>query len=392
VRRLALLAIASFACGGRGAEEQPGGVEKPVTSGGKSSVDDDGGRWLFLEQHQDSAARASYLAFDLEKAAAVPLGDAPAMPDDNWPGHFRTVATGAGSRLVRAESGGKLVLSDATGCAEKTIELGGAQPTALHLVGDRLFVGFGPAVGWIDLAAARPSLVRLVERDHKFKAYDLFARSGDRLVAIDDQVMPMYADFFALEKAGPRRLADWELPGVINGHYDLAALVPGKPNEWTLYLVAPYGIMDGNGQDLAAVPVRGDKLVFEEGLTLQNGRDSATPILEEHVDRATDKPTNLAAGTEFTYWTGLAVDRDRLLLAAGKRGLLVLPGDFDSKSKGQLVDLGGECRDVRASGGVLVALIGSDKGAELVILSRAGQSYQAGARHPLPAAFDRILD
>lgn len=392
--RARLFAALLCACGGR--KEAPGGetgTEKQV-----AEPAGEGGGWLLVEKHGDKDARASYLAIDLSSARPQPisLADAPALARGDWPGHFRTVAAHDGPRWVRGEAkGGRyaLLVGDARGGAPRSIDLDG-EPTSLHLDGSALWVGLGRRLGWIDLAAARPAFQELVARDHQFKAYDLFARSGDRLVAIDDVVMPMVADFFATGGKAPRRLADWRLPGVINGHYQHAALVPAGAGSWTLYLVAPYSIMDGSGHDLAAVPVRGDKLVFEEGLTLQNGRGGATPILEEHVDRGAGKPVSLVAGSEVTAWTGLAVDPDggRLLIAAGKRGLIVLPGDFKSDSKGVLVDLGGECRDVAVRGGALVALVAAAQASDLVLLSRAGDGYAPGARHPLPDAFDRILD
>ncbi len=393
---LLLAAAVVLGCGNRNSD---GGA---ANGPGKSPVDEadkeGGGRWLVLEKHDPKAELASYAAIDLAAARPSPvaLGSVPALPDSNWPGHFRTVAAHAGPRWVRGEATGggfRLVLGDARGGAPRSIELEG-EPTALHLHGDALFVGLGRRLGWIDLAADPPAFRELVAREHQFKAYDLFARSGDRLVAVDDVVMPMFADWFDVKGKAPRRLADWSLPGVNTGHYPQAALHPAAGGDFTLYLLAPYGIMDGDGHDLVAVPVRGDTLVFEEGLTLQNGKNGPTPVIEEHVSRDSGKTFGLVAGSEVTDWTGLAVDPDsgRLLIAAGTRGLIVLPGNFTSASKGIMVELGAACRDVVARGGLLVALVGDDTRSELVILTGAGEGYAAGARHPLPAAFDRILD
>jgi hypothetical protein len=395
VNWLLLAAAVVLGCGNRnsdgGAANGPG--KSPVEEADKEG----GERWLVLEKHDPKAELASYAAIDLAAARPSPvaLGTVQALPDTNWPGHFRTVAAHAGPRWVHVEAKGggfQLLIGDARGGAPRSIDLAG-EPTALHLHRDWLFVGLGPRLGWTDLASDT-GFHELVARDHQYKAYDLFARSGDRLVAIDDVVMPMVADWLALGGKEPRRLADWSLPGVINGHYTQAALHPAAGGDFTLYLLAPYGIMDGDGHDLVAVPVHGDKLVFEEGLTLQNGKNGPTPIIEEHVSRDSGKTFGLVAGSEVTDWTGLAVDPDsgRLLIAAGTRGLIVLPGNFTSASKGTMVELGAPCRDVVARGGLLVALVGDDTKSELVILTGAGESYAAGARHPLPAAFGRILD
>jgi len=386
----AALAIAlCVACGGR--KEAPAGADKE-----KPVAQKDAGRWVVVEKHGDAAAVASYVAIDLAAANPSPisLGEAPALPDSGWQGHYRTVAAHAGPRWVRAqEKGGQfaLVLGDARGGAPRSIDVDG-EPTALHLRGDMLLVGLGKRLGWIDLAAAHPRFQELVARDHEYKSYDLFAASGDRVVAVDDVVMPMVADWLSVEGKTPRRIADWRLPGVINGHYTHAAL-RARAAGFTLYLLAPYGIMDGSGHDLVAVPVEGDRLIFDKELTLQNGRNGATPVIEEHVDRGTGKAVELVAGSEVTEWTGLAIDPEdgRLLIAAGKRGLLLLPAEFKSDTRGVLVDLGGECRDVAVRGGAPIALVASGDASGLVELVRGGGGYAAGARHPLPAAFDRVL-
>ena len=396
MKALVLAALAGLACGNR--SNSDGGASKGPRERAVDEADKESGRWLVVERHNDKAELASYAAIDLAAArpSSVALGMVQALPDTNWPGHYRTVAAHAGPRWVHVEakSGGfRLVIGDARGGAPRSMDLNG-EPTALHLWRDWLFVGLGPRLGWTDLAG-QAGFQELVARDHQYKAYDLFARSGDRLVAIDDVVMPMVADWFALGGGkAPKRLADWSLPGVINGHYTQAALHPAAGGDFTLYLLAPYGIMDGNGHDLVAVPVRGDKLVFEEGLTLQNGKNGPTPVIEEHVSRDSGKTFGLVAGSEITDWTGLAVDPDsgRLLIAAGTRGVIVLPGNFTSASTGTMVELGGPCRDVAVRGGLLVARVGDDKKSELVILTASGDGYAAGARHPQPAAFDRIVD
>jgi hypothetical protein len=389
VRAAPVVLLLVAACGGR--KEGPAGGEKEMAEKA------DQGRWVIVEKHGDQAAAASYVAIDLAAARPAPLslGEAAALPDTGWQGHFRTVAAHAGPRWVRAEvEDGRyqLAVGDARGGAARIIEVDG-EPTALHMSGDHLLVGLGQRLGWMDLAAAKPRFLEIVARDHEYKSYDLFAAAGDRVVAIDDVVMPMVADWLAVEGKAPRRLADWKLPGVINGHYRHAAL-RARAGGFTLYLVAPYSILDGSGHDLVAIPVEGDKLVFEDGLTLQNGRGGPTPVLEEHVDRGAGVPISLVAGSEVTAWSGLALDPadGRVLIAAGKRGLLVLPGNFSSESKATQVDLGGECRDIAVRGDTLVALVASAQTSELVILGRGQDGgYAPGVRHPLPAVFDRVL-
>lgn len=360
-------------------------------------------RWLVVEAHTHTEARARHAAIELDdqasKATVVPLGAAPALVHRSWSGHFRAVSAHQGPRWIRAASTGtadaprfRLVVADASApkSAARTIDLGDLEPTALHLVGSTVHIGAGQRVGWIDLGAGTPAFTEVVSRQLRGgKAYDLFVRLGDRLLAVDDVVMPMLADWFALDSQGrARRLGDWSLPGVINGHYQHAALLTRGPGEWTLFLVAQYSIRSGSGHDLAAVPVRGDSLVFPDDLVLQNARGGPIPVLEEHVARGSQ-----GIGKTITAWTGMAVDAagGKLLIAAGGRGLLVVPTDFAHDTPVISVSLG-DCRDVIASGGHLFALIGSRRASEVVVLVPAGGTYRVARRHALGASFDRFVD
>ncbi len=366
-------------------------------------------RWVLVEAWGDEKPRARYAAIDLgDGAAARPvvteLGEHAALPYRDWEGHFRTVAAHQGPRWLRATSTGgeaprfavELGSAAEPKKAPRVIDLGEREPTALHLTGEILYVGAGQEVGWVDLAAQQPAFATLVQRDLRGeKAYDLFVRLGDRLVAIDDIVRPMMADWFALDAAArATRIGDWALPGVINGHYAHGALRARGGGTFTLYLIAPYGIMSGDGHNLVAVPIEKDRLVFEDGLVLQNAAGGATPVLEEQVSRDSGAVQSLVAGKVFTEWSGLAVDaaNETLLVAAGERGLLVLPADLAHDTRADVVSLGGACHDVVARGGRLLALVGAGAGSELVTLERGAKGYAAGARVRLARAYRRILD
>lgn len=402
--RIGLLFILLVGCGNEPRKQAPlTGSAAPAPNSPTSPLDD--GRTLLLEHHVNTDGEASYLvvAFDanpVTKPVLTPLDKVPALELVNWPGHFATVAAHRGLRWVHAVADGKrwkLIVGatsvTAGGKPSFQIDLGD-RPTALHIAGDALYVGTGQSVGWFDLAIMPPKYVELVKRDGPpHKSYDLFVHTGDRLVAIDDEVFPMYADWFSIDASGRpiKRLGDWTLPGVVNGHYDHAVLVAN--GEHVLYLDAQYGTLSGDGHVLAAIPIRSDKLVFDAGLTLQNGTGSTTPIVDERVDRGGGRPDMLLGGTHYSGWSGLAATRDgkRLLLAANTRGLLVLPSNFTATSKAQFVDLGGECRDVREQAGVLFALVVATTGSELVVLESAGPDFKVIARHALPAGYDRFV-
>lgn len=391
-RQISVACLALVACARASETKQdpvkPDPVPVPVTP--KTAAD----HVLLLEQHAYSAAQASYLAVNLvADPKATPtldaLGERPALVGVA-PGYYRTAVAHRGRWWAYAIAGTKVVIhltsAKVGGKPSYQIDVGLAA-TALYLAADDvLFVGSERAVGWVDLAAPRPTYVELVKRDgFAHKAYDHFVRDGDRLLAIDDEVMPMFADWFSLDASGRpvKRLGDWQLPGVINGHYDHAALLATAANAWTLFLVAPYSVLSGNGQALAAVPIRNDSLVFDKDLTLQNA-GGKLPVAVEHVDdRGQSRPPVLLGGTKYSAWTGLAITSKQVVLAAGPRGLMTLPLDLSGKPR--LVDLGGEVRDLRAHGALVYALVGS----ELVVLDG---NLAVVARHALPAAFDRFVD
>ncbi len=319
---------------------------------------------LLLEAHLPEQASARYQAVRVEPDGSVTLADslqAPALPRQNWPGHYRTAVAFDHGVWARAEqtsapevkpAAHRVVLRHLGGsAAEVAVDVGAAQPAALHLAAGGLFVGSAGRVAWTDLG--RPAVpTTLVERDMRYKEYDLFVRDGDRVLAIDDVVTPMLADWFRVGAGrAPERLGDFTMPGLINGHYDLAALVPGPgPDEWRVYVVAPYGIMSGWGQELAVLPIRKDKLDVPERMLLNGG---GGPGVEEHVDRGTHKPERLTTGTEFTSFTGLTVAPDgHVLVAAGQRGVLV----FAATLAGSPTVLAGVCHDVIVFEGRLFAL------------------------------------
>lgn len=371
---------------------------------------------LLLEAHLPEQASARYQAVRVAPDGSVTMAEsmeAPALPLQNWPGHFRTAAAFDHGLWARAEQTSAPDVKPAThrvvvrhlgggAGAEVAIEVGAAQPAALHLAAGGLFLGSAGRVAWTDLG--RPAApTTLVERDMQYKEYDLFVRDGDRVLAIDDVVTPMLADWFRVGPGrAPERLGDFTMPGLINGHYDLAALVPGPgPDEWRVYVVAPYGIMSGWGHELAVLPIRKDKLDVPERMLLNGGAGGAGVGQEEHVDRGTGKPERLTTGTEFTAFTGLAVAPDgHVLVAAGARGVLV----FAATLAGAPTVLPGSCHDVIVFEGRLFALCEEpaapaggaavDAGAAVGVLlglKMEGDSVVEVSRTRLPAPYRRFV-
>lgn len=360
---------------------------------------------LLLLRHEGTSPDVDVLPLRLSTDPPAPLATqrVPALPRADWAGHFLAVAAHGGAEgWVHAggrEGAWTLVQRGAsTEGVTREVAVGATIPAAMHMVGDAVFVGAGNTVGTVDLAAKDPRWQVLHERpDMQFKAYDLFARAGEWLVAIDDEVMPMYADAFTLDASGrATHRAAWSLPGVINGHYDAAVLGRrGTGFDGTLWVVAGYGIMDGHGQDLAALAIEDHALRFGPEVTLNSQPLEAPPVLEEHVSRQTGKPEKLAFGSDYTPWTGLArwapvEGPAKLLLAAGSRGLLVLPEQFGPSTRAEAIDVGGECADVLVDGGRVRVLVGGPAPA-LLELSPTATSLEPGPRLSLPQAYHRFV-
>ena len=330
-----------------------------------------------------------------------------AMPVSNWPDHFMGRLAHDGSDRYVAVAGGpeawKLEVwsVEPSSGPSASFELGTVSPAGLMMVGDQVFLGQGNAVGVVDLAAASP-LRELHRRPEMFaKAYDVFVRSGAWMIAIDDVVQPIYADGFRIGPGAPERVQDFTLPSAINGSYYAGELVARGPDSGTLYLLLHYGIMDGHGHDLTALPIAAGKLEVDSGALLNGGGAlSNPPVLEEHVDRGTHEPVKLIATEIYSEWTNLAYVRaseggqPRLWISAVERGLLELPADFDPSTKASVIDLGGAVVDIMLIGGRGYALVNVEQPlarSELVELSPLPTGAAVERRTPLPGIFHRFV-
>lgn len=346
-----------------------------------------------------TAATATIGAWKLEESGLIEAGRTriDAVPNPRWPGHHLSLVShdGGDHWMALEPKNGELAIvrRHVDGREVGFVPIGADPPAALHAFGTRVFVGRAAAVALADFAAPHPALTVLHERADMYgKPYDLFVRSGDWLVAIDDEVSPIYADTFTIGEAAIVHDTAWDMPTFINGSYYAGALRVDAARTGTLYALAHYGIMSGNGQDLVALPLERGKLTVG-GDVILNGRVlTSPPVLEEHADRGSGKPDKLVAGTEMTGWRDLAVapaagDSGRLLIAASERGLLSLPTDFGPSTKADMIDLGGPCLDVRVEGGVVHALVG-EHDSTLVMLDAA--SFEVRARHALGGHFDHL--
>lgn len=338
---------------------------------------------------------ARYFALRLQAKGAKLLGE-PAEVEGvevNRYTYLTPAAHAGGSTWISGEpvedGGFQLVLRDVTGKRLSSHFLGKVAPAALHALGGKVaVVGQGNKVCRIDFAASPPTYETVLERPEMRpgKAYDLFARAGEWLIAVDDVVMPIYGDTFKVGR--DRKLTHEEaltLPGVINGSYRLLSLVRQGPRDGTLYAYAPYHIMSGRGHDLAALRFAKGKGTWDPDVVLQNSsRDPV--VLEEHAGQR----GNLIAGKSLTAWTGLTYvpERKQLLAAAGERGLLAIPAPFTAKT--QAKPLGhAPCLDVAAIGGRLWVLHGGD---EPALLELDPKTWEERARTALPIACTELLD
>ncbi len=351
---------------------------------------------LLAVAHENASPRATVLPIKLgDTLEPLETRDWGAQPIPNWKDHFTfVVAHGGEERYAVSHRSGEdygvwwAKIGDAD--ADQTVSLGPVAPASMMVAWRTVLVGIENRVGQVDFTADTPAYEVVLEREEmKFKAYDLFVRRGDMVVAIDDVVTPIYADSFRIDGRGRLTpLAAFSMPGIINGSYVHAALHTTSAVRGTLYAITPYGIMDGNGQDLSRLPMTDGKTSFDEELTLNSTRHPN--VLEEHVDRGTKKPTKLAAGTTYSAWTGLdLLERDgqlhSVLVAAGSRGLFVLPPDIGPDSKATPIDLGASCLDVKVVGDRVFALV---EGAVVELRDR-GEGLREARRTDVPAGYVR---
>lgn len=333
---------------------------------------------VLLMGHEATAKTARFVSLNLRGTASLDRYSQPALTHENRPGHYyglAAVGQGRAFHPIHDKDGWRLAVRDLqAGKNLSEIKLEVDAVTALMAVGNDLFIGAGMSVGRLSLGDS--SFQVLADRKSGFagKAYDLFARDGRTVVAIDDLVTPIWADLLWPE-GGAWKREPWTLPSFINGTYRLAAVHLDDKNDknGTLYAIGSYGIQSGNGQDLTRLAIVGGKLQVKEGAILNGGMGDDLPVLEEHIDRGTDKVEKIIAGKNVTPWTGLALVKGKsgavneVAIAAGTRGLLVVPADFGRTSKARVVQLG-HVYDVANIGDQIIALTkGIEDGASTVL-------------------------
>ena len=99
------------------------------------------------------------------------------------------------------------------------------------------------------------------------------------------------------------------------------------------------------------------------GAVLSGVSGSPVAAVGEEQPRGPGDPA-LAAGERFTPWHAMAVLETsnglaQIAVAAGPRGMLLFPPDFQAGTRARAVDVGGNCVDVMAMGSTVIALTGA---------------------------------
>ena len=409
MRLLVLITVAALGCGNKTDSKETTGsrrVAPSPTATADKNKSQKPGRWLILQQHISPATTARMLPVALTTDGPVVGQSTEIVAPElwNWRQQRKVLASAAGEHWIAAaqsESGEwQLHVHSAAEPAAKprSIPLDLDSITGLLAVDHRVVVGSGNRVGYVDTSADAPSFTLLAERRGAGKAFDVFARDGDLIVAIDDEVSPIYAELLTVR--GDREithLEGWNMPTFINGVYRLAALSisDAKARDGVLYATGSYEIMSGDGQDLTAIPIRGGKLPGGLAEVLNDGSGvSNPPVIEEHVSRGSGAVEKIVHGKNMTMWTGLAVTAGsprQVALAAGSRGLLLFPGDFDHQTKATAADLGGACHDIITVGEDTYALIADKDGGHLAKLAFGAGTATVSSRVELPAVYHRFV-
>jgi hypothetical protein len=408
VSRLALLlgALLAAGCSRRtvaGSVPAPSSPPVPAPSG----------ELVVLIGHDDAESTVRYLPVRIAAApdgspAPLPPRQRPALrhpeasvraASGDWVPAYDAVAAQQQARWVHAASAGdsyelRVEELDETAAPARSIALGPVRPTALAVADGYVLVGSAGALGYVKLDEAEPRYRQLVSHPgRRAKPYDFFVRSAERVLAVDDEVEPRFADWLELSPAGVRFRETVELPGVINGRYQAGVLERAGVDSFTLHAVVPFGIVSGHGQLLASLALSPQGSTPGASSTLNGSHGDS----EEFVSRAhpTDRPA-LWLGSELSSWTGIALlsGERRLLLAAGTRGLWSVALPLPATGKPSVSRAAGltNCSDVTVRGTLVLALEQRPDGAsELRVLRWTGSELALEHERRLDGAFQRFV-
>jgi hypothetical protein len=278
---------------------------------------------------------------------------------------------GKDSRLERFEPFGERK-------ATVAIPLENLTPAAMKEVHSTLYIGAnGKVLAWDVLKkGTHPELVfKTKEKWAAAKNVDAFALCGDLLVAVDNVISPKWAFVFRLTGNRAAYLYTAKLPSGINSQYFEAAGADGK-----LAILGRYSHRGGSGEFVNLLEITEKELKhrckFREFYPRSRGADMKT--------------VKFVAGNRSSF-RGVEFDGARLLLGAGKRGLIILP--HDTTIEPSSVDLGGNCTDLVKRGDRLFALVQTvGETTRLVVLTKKMGDWGVEYRHDLEVRATRFAD
>lgn len=330
---------------------------------------------LALLEHDPRRRTGQVVSFLLDPRGATIASafDVPAMPLDPGSAYSHVVAAHDGAdafAVARADTpdGPWYVdVRDLSSSAPwRSVPIPHAPPAALLISGGWVLVGHAERVSAFRVDDPEGTYTELLHRRVLGgKAYDVFARHGPYVVAIDDMIMPMYADSFKLGSGVPEHIAGYDMPSLVNGHYVRAALDLDANGDGRLFADSRFSHRSGSGQCLVAVP-------FAGGAPASIPHPTVAITTCESIHRNDDTGARLFAGASMTSWLGLAATpaarSGRVLIAAGTRGLFSLPQNFTSDSKPNIHNIG-TITDVLAQGDHVWALRFASDSADVLELT-----------------------
>ena len=245
---------------------------------------------------------------------------------------------------------------------------------------DTVFLGFDGLVAWVDFSAPVTTQVaayaELYRSKNNAKPYDMFTITKNKriLIAVDDTEFPFFADTFRITNnyrkddsntssstVVPVHESHWTLPALINGRYTHATVLSND----SLILASQFGCRNRSGRSLQRISV---ELFEQQQKKTRSSSSSPAPNNdkygqwydydwreEDRYNNASNSKTNEQQQQPRTIeeYLGRVWHRvvtfathhegkreERILVAAGDRGLLVLPSDFNEKTRGRFVSPG----------------------------------------------------
>lgn len=245
----------------------------------------------------------------------------------------------------------------------------------LMIVGTSVYIGFAASIGWVNFSSPNPVCQVLLRRDFiesRGRCYDRFLKHGEKLIVIGNMLGTNYAEVFDTSESGgiPLYVENWTLPATFSAQY----IFVGTTDDDLIIVYDIAGIRE-NSQCILRKALSGLSPEQRRKMNLDQARGS---IANHNVGR---------------FWMDFAVQRtahgdsNKILIAAGKNGLLSFPAKFQHNTAPTKLPLSDCVSGVSTfEDEIWVLVSGSSVDSKSWVMN-----VNSNTKVPLPGHFDRLL-